>query len=147
MFVSSNLGWPGTSNWGRAWTHLGREYGDDVTETLPADVALVLEAVLGEEDPVHLALRQQVSHIRVRERCTCGCGTAYFDLDTEAVEPAPSGPGTVVAAEVQIFTEDGECPGEVLVFAQGGYLSWLEVCSWSDDIEVTLATAQRSLRP
>jgi hypothetical protein len=28
-----------------------------------------------------------------------------------------------------------------LVFAQGGYLSWLEVCSWSDDIEGTLASA------
>jgi hypothetical protein len=118
-----------------------------VTETLPADVALVLEAVLGEDDPVPVALRRQVPHIHVRERCTCGCGTAYFDLDTEAVEPAPSGPGIVVAAEAQIFTEDGECAGELLVFAQGGYLSWPEVCSWSDDIEVTLATAQRSLCP
>jgi hypothetical protein len=110
-------------------------------------VALVLEAVLGEDDPVPVALRRQVPHIHVRERCTCGCGTAYFDLDTEAVEPAPSGPGIVVAAEAQIFTEDGECAGELLVFAQGGYLSWPEVCSWSDDIEVTLATAQRSLCP
>jgi hypothetical protein len=49
-FVSSNLGQPGTtSRWGRIWTHLGRGYGDEVTETLPADVAFVLEAVLGEE--------------------------------------------------------------------------------------------------
>lgn len=129
------------------WTHLGAGYGDEVTETLPADVALVLEAVLRKDDPVHLALRRQVPHIRVQGRCTCGCGTAYFDLDTHAVEPAPSGPGTVVAAEVLIFTEDGECPGEVLVFAQGGYLSSLEVCTWSDGTEVTLATAVRSLRP
>ncbi|AJF63313.1 hypothetical protein [Streptomyces vietnamensis] len=35
--------------------------------------------------------------------------------------------------------------GEVLLFAQGGCLSW-EVCSWSDDIGVTPVTAQRSLR-
>ncbi|MEV7675328.1 hypothetical protein [Streptomyces sp. NPDC088752] len=117
-----------------------------MTETLPADVALVLEAVLGEDDPVHLALRRQVPHLRVQSRCTCGCGTAYFALDTHAVEPAPSGPGTVVAAEVLVLAEDGECPGKVLVFAQGGYLSWLEVCSWSDGAEVTLATAERSLR-
>ncbi|AZS84550.1 hypothetical protein ELQ87_09815 [Streptomyces griseoviridis] len=55
--------------------------------------------------------------------------------------------GAVVAAEAPILTEDGECPGEILVFAQGGYLAWLEVCSWSDDIEVTLGTAQRSLCP
>ncbi|WP_435972176.1 hypothetical protein [Streptomyces sp. Qhu_M48] len=115
--------------------------------TLSADVALVLEAVTGEDDPVHRALRLQVPYIRVRGRCTCGCGTAYFDLDTNAVRPAPSGPGTVVAAEAPILTEDGECPGEVLLFAQGGYLSWLEVCSWSDETEVTLATAERSLRP
>ncbi|WP_234343768.1 hypothetical protein [Streptomyces sp. WM6372] len=30
-----------------------------------------------------------------------------------------------MAAEVQLVTEAGECPGEVLVFAQGGYLSVL----------------------
>ncbi|MFE1909592.1 hypothetical protein ACFW96_39110 [Streptomyces gardneri] len=118
-----------------------------MTETLPADVAFALEAVLREDDPVHLALRRQVPHIHVQGRCTCGCGTTYFALDTHAVEPAPSGPGTVVAAEVAIFTEDGECPGEVLLFTQDGYLSWLEVCTWSDGTEVTLATAIRSLRP
>ncbi|MCZ0983592.1 hypothetical protein O1L60_43175 [Streptomyces diastatochromogenes] len=47
-----------------------------------------------------------------------------------------------MAAEAQLVTEVGERPGEVLVFTQGGYLSWLEVCSWSDDIEVTLAAAR-----
>jgi hypothetical protein len=52
-----------------------------------------------------------------------------------------------VAADVQLFTEIGECPGEVLVSAQGGYLSWLEVCSWSDDAEVSLASAWRRLQP
>ncbi|TQJ92630.1 hypothetical protein FBY22_3521 [Streptomyces sp. SLBN-31] len=34
-----------------------------------------------------------------------------------------------------------------LVFAQGGYLSWLEVCSWSDDIQVTRASACHWLQP
>jgi hypothetical protein len=52
----------------------------------------------------------------------------------------------VVAAVAQIYTENGNCPGELLLFAQAGYLSWLEVCSWSDDIEVNLALAQRTLR-
>lgn len=46
-----------------------------------------------------------------------------FDLDAQAVEPAPSDSGTGVAAEAQTFTEDGECPGEVLVFTQADYLS------------------------
>ncbi|MFG3013526.1 hypothetical protein ACGFZB_24265 [Streptomyces cinerochromogenes] len=51
-----------------------------------------------------------------------------------------------MAAEAQRVTEAGECPGEVLVFPQDGYLPWLEVCSWSDDIEVTLGTARHWLR-
>ncbi|MFC9931859.1 hypothetical protein [Streptomyces sp. NPDC127190] len=112
-----------------------------MTEHLPPDVAEVLDALLGDDDPVHLALRAQLPHLRVQGRCTCGCGTAYFDLDTVSVQPAPSGPGTVVAADAQIYTENCDCPGEVLVFAQAGYLSWLEVCSWSDDMEITLAMA------
>ncbi|MFE9024007.1 hypothetical protein ACFYNL_36375 [Streptomyces sp. NPDC007808] len=114
-----------------------------MTESLPSDVADVLEVVLNSDNPVHAALRRQVPHLSVRARCTCGCGTAYFELDTTEVEPAPTGPSTVVAAQAQLVNEAGECPGEVLVFTQGGYLSWLEVCSWSDDVEVTLA----SLRP
>ncbi|WRZ87822.1 hypothetical protein OHB54_01215 [Streptomyces sp. NBC_01007] len=110
-------------------------------ESLPADVAEVLAAVLDADNPFHVVLRRQVSHLSVRARCTCGCGTTYFQLDSSEVEPAPTNLGTVVAAEAQLVTEAGECPGEVLVFTQGGYLSWLEVCSWSDDIEVTLAAA------
>jgi hypothetical protein len=115
-------------------------------ESLPADVADVLAVVLNTDNPVHVALRRQVPHLTVRTRCTCGCGTAYFELDTSELEPAPTGPSTVVAAEAQLVTEAGECPGEVLVFTQDGYLSWLEVCSWSDDIEVTLAAARHWLQ-
>jgi hypothetical protein len=117
-----------------------------VTESLPAEVVEVLAAVLDTDDPVHGALRRQVPHLSVRGRCTCGCGTTSFALDTGKAEPAPTGPGTVVAAEALLVTETGECPGEVLLFTQGGYLSWLEVCSWSDDVEVTLAAARRWLR-
>ncbi|MEU9862527.1 hypothetical protein AB0D99_16810 [Streptomyces sp. NPDC047971] len=117
-----------------------------MTESLPADVADVLAVVLNSDGPIEVALRQQVPHLRVRERCTCGCGTAYFALDPGKVAPASSGPGTAVVAEARLVTEAGECPGEVLVFAQGGYLSWLEVCSWSDDTEVTLAAARQWLR-
>ncbi|MER6390641.1 hypothetical protein ABT236_19525 [Streptomyces sp. NPDC001523] len=118
-----------------------------MAESLPADVTDVLAAVLNTDSPVHAALRRQVPHLSVRARCTCGCGTAYFELDTAKVAPALADPGTVVAAEAQLVTEAGECPGEVLAFMEGGYLSWLEVCSWSDDIEVTLAAARHWLRP
>lgn len=118
-----------------------------MTESLPEDVADVLDLVLNKDEPVHLALRRQVPRLGVHSRCTCGCGTAYFELDTNEVEPAPTGAGTVVAVDVRLYTETGECPGEVLVFTQGGYLSWLEVCSWSDDVEVDLTAARRWLQP
>ncbi|MFJ9609416.1 hypothetical protein ACIRS1_24065 [Kitasatospora sp. NPDC101176] len=122
-------------------------YVGGMSASLPEDVADVLDLVLNPDEPVHVALRRQVPHLRVQSGCTCGCGTAYFELDADAVEPAPTDPGTVVAAGAQLVTETGECPGEVLVFAQGGYLSWLEVCSWSDDVEVNLAAARRWLQP
>ncbi|MFC8583020.1 hypothetical protein ACFUGD_00320 [Streptomyces sp. NPDC057217] len=118
-----------------------------MTGSLPDDVADVLDLVLKPDEPAHVALRRQISHLKVQSRCKCGCGTAYFELDTDEVEPAATGPGTVVAVDVQLFTEAGDCSGEVLVFAQGGYLSWLEVCSWSDDVEVNLAAARRWLQP
>ncbi|MEU9577203.1 hypothetical protein [Streptomyces chilikensis] len=122
----------------------GRDPGE--TASLPAEAADVLALLLDTDDPVHAALRGQVPHLGVGARCACGCGTVHFALDTGEVEPAPTGPGTVVAAEAQLVTEAGEYPGEVLLFARGGYLSWLEVCSWSDDIEVTLSAAADWLR-
>ncbi|MER5734918.1 hypothetical protein ABT117_04460 [Streptomyces sp. NPDC002262] len=115
-------------------------------ERLPADVSDVLALVLAGDDPVRVALRAQVPHLRVTGRCGCGCGTAYFGLDAGEVEPAPTRPGRGVAAEALLYTEDGECPGEVLVFTDDGCLSWLEVCSWSDEVEVDLAAARRWLR-
>ena len=115
-------------------------------ERLPADVSEMLALVLDQDDPVHAALRAQVPHLRVTGRCGCGCGTADLALDTRSVEPAPVGAGRFVAAEAVLTTETGECPGKVLVFTEDGYLSWLEVCSWSDDIEVDLAAARAWLR-
>ncbi|MFF8832785.1 hypothetical protein [Streptomyces sp. NPDC015131] len=114
---------------------------------LPDDVADVLGLVLDGDDPVRAALRGHVPYLRVTSRCTCGCGSAYFALDTGEVDRAPTGPGAVVAADALLYTEAGDCPGEVLVVARDGCLAWLEVCSWSDDIEVTLTAARRWLRP
>ncbi len=81
-----------------------------MSASLPADVSDVLAAVLNADGPMHAVLREQVPHLSVRERCTCGCGTACFELDTSKVEPAPTGPGTVVAAEAQLVTEGGGVP-------------------------------------
>lgn len=114
-------------------------------QPLPAEVAETLDAVLSANDPAHRALRDQIPHLGAQGRCECGCGTTYFDIDVSAATSAPTGPGTVVAASAQLVTEAGLYPGEVLVFAQNGYLSWLEVCSWTDDFKLTLTDAVRWL--
>ncbi|MEV7427904.1 MULTISPECIES: hypothetical protein [unclassified Streptomyces] len=59
------------------------------------------------------------------------------------VVPAATGPGTIVAADVQLLTETGECPGEDLVLAHGGYPKWLEARSSNDEIEVNPGAARR----
>lgn len=120
-------------------------YGAGMTLGLPSDVADALGFLLGTEDETHQALRQQVPYLRVAGRCTCGCGTTYFDLDADAVTAAPSPAGTVVAAEAQLYDAEEHCIGEVLAFARNGYLSWLEVCSMSDST-VTLTHALQMLR-
>ena len=79
-------------------------------------------------------------------RCACGCGSADFGLGAGAVAPAPALTGTRVVAETELFGAGGESVGEVLVFVEDGYLSRLEVCSWSDELR-TLTDAHRILCP
>ncbi|MFI0977752.1 hypothetical protein ACH4SP_12150 [Streptomyces sp. NPDC021093] len=51
-----------------------------------------------------------------------------------------------MVADMQLFGARGETVGEVLVFAEDGYLAWLEVCSGSEDT-FTLTDAHRILCP
>lgn len=102
-------------------------------EPLPEDVAATLSHLLQPHDPVHAALLTQIAHATVQSRCGCGCATVYFDLDVGVVAPGPVDPARhPIVAEAGIVAPDGQHVGEVLVFARDGYLSWLEVCSWSD---------------
>ncbi|MEU9044171.1 MULTISPECIES: hypothetical protein [unclassified Kitasatospora] len=95
---------------------------------LPDDIVRTLDGLLPEGHP----LRAQVPHLRVESRCRCGCSTALF----AGVE---DGARSEVVAEAAIGSD-----GEVLLFAEDGRLSWLEVCSWSDP-KLTLADAARYL--
>ncbi|MFJ3902271.1 hypothetical protein [Streptomyces sp. NPDC090025] len=116
---------------------------------MPDDVAEAFDVVLSEaDDPVHRALRAQLPYVRVYERCSCGCGSAYFEeIDPAVVAPAPVERGTRVAVDAQYYTEAGDLCGEILLFTRHGHLSWLEVCSYTDDrAEGTLAFALRALR-
>ncbi|MGM9462936.1 hypothetical protein [Streptomyces murinus] len=117
-----------------------------MTEAMPAELAHVLGAVLSTGEDPGLELSLQMRHLWVQTRCACGCGSADFSLDTAAVAPAPALTGTRVAAEMELFSAGGEIVGEVLVFVKDGYLSRLEVCSWSDELW-TLTDAHRILCP
>lgn len=110
-------------------------------------MAEALEALLDPADPVHAVLRAQAGRVRVGGRCGCGCGTADFEPveGADPAEPVPGEAGLRIAVQALLFTEGGECPGELLVFVRDGYLAWLEVAWWSDDT-VTLAEAARMLR-
>lgn len=106
---------------------------DHRAEPLPEDVVAILEHLLRPDDPVQAALLAHIPYATVKGRCGCGCATVYFDLDTKAVTPAPIDPARhPIVAEAGIVGPDGQPLGEVLVFTYDGYLSWLEVCSWSD---------------
>ncbi|MBV2152168.1 hypothetical protein [Kitasatospora sp. SUK 42] len=94
---------------------------------LPADVARTLDVLLPEGHP----LRAQLPYLRIESSCACGC-TAYF-----------TGADAVTGAEIVAEATIG-CDGEVLLFAEGGRLSWLEVCSWTDP-KLTLSDAARHL--
>ncbi|MFY4722700.1 hypothetical protein [Streptomyces sp. LaBMicrA B280] len=115
-----------------------------MTEALPADVAHVLDAILSMVNDPGFALSLQMRHLRVQTYCACGCGSADFSIDAAAVAPAPALTGTRVLAEMELFGAGGETVGEVLVFVTDGYLSRLEVCSWSDELR-TLPDAHRIL--
>ncbi|RRQ79134.1 hypothetical protein [Streptomyces griseofuscus] len=117
-----------------------------MTEALPADVAHVLDAILSMGNDPGFALFPQTRHLRVRTRCACGCGSADFTVDAGAVAPVLAITGTRVVAEMELFGADGQTVGEVLVFVTDGYLSRLEVCSWSDELR-TLPDAHRILCP
>lgn len=109
---------------------------------LPADLADVLAEVLNTNDPVDVALRRQS-----RTSASKGAAHAGAVPPTSNSTPArwslhPPAPALSWRPKRSSSPGPHECPGEVPVFTQGGYMSWLEVCSWSDDIEVTLKPAR-----
>ncbi|WP_405546510.1 hypothetical protein OG590_39250 (plasmid) [Streptomyces goshikiensis] len=119
-----------------------------MTRALPTDVAHVLDTALSMLVDPGLALHRQMRHLRLEKCCACGCGSTYFSLDADGVSPvpAPALTGTQVVADIELFGADGATVGEVLVFAEDGYLAWLEVCSWTEDT-FTLIDAHRILCP
>lgn len=103
----------------------GRGYGDNVTETLPADVAGVLEAVLGRDDPVHNALRWQVhsglSRVLELDKEDLGfpqsCEISVPDLIAELLQPVSARKRDTM---VETATKNRSSRPDVTVIGDGG---------------------------
>ncbi|MFF1481410.1 hypothetical protein ACFVYD_28315 [Streptomyces sp. NPDC058301] len=99
---------------------------------LPAEAITLLETLLASDTPLHHALRAQIPHLRVTGHCSCSCATIVLGLDETLAAPAPVTDNPVVA-EAEVLDSDGQEIGGVLVFAHGGYLSYLETYTWLDE--------------
>jgi hypothetical protein len=75
-------------------------------------------------------LLAQLPHTSVVRRCGCGCATVDLHVDRAAVAPATVGENPV--AEASFAVDDANVSGGVLLFAEDGYLSYLEVYSVQD---------------
>lgn len=99
---------------------------------LSEDVRRTLELLLAGDTEVDRAYRAQISQVRMKPGCTCGCLTVDLRVDQGTVAAGPVVERSPVIADGSIQSIDGEYIGEAMIFAFGGYLSTLEVCVWDD---------------
>ncbi|MFD9789527.1 hypothetical protein ACFWXK_01095 [Streptomyces sp. NPDC059070] len=100
-------------------------------DAVPAEAITLLEALLASDTPLHHALRAQIPHLQVMGRCSCSCATLDLGLDETLVAAAPV--TDTIVADTEVLDADGQEIGGVLVFAHGGYLSYLEIYTWLDE--------------
>ncbi len=98
--------------------------------TLSDAEAAVLDLVLSEDFEGVAELRDQAGTATVVGRCDCGCPSVDLAVGTEG--PRSPFAGTVLPAEGRIEPVGVEPPGEVLVFAMDGWLSYLEYVFYGD---------------
>lgn len=91
----------------------------------------LLDAMLAHDVPSAPALRAQAGSVLARSGCTCGCGT----LDLEVTDPdAPvAGLHGTFPIEGEVHDDDGTPVAGLLLFADEGRLSSLEIFSYADD--------------
>ncbi|WP_454084834.1 hypothetical protein [Georgenia sp. Marseille-Q6866] len=98
---------------------------------LPDVARALLDAMLAYDVPAAAPLRAQVGSVLTRPGCTCGCGTLELVVTDDA---APSAPlhGTF-PVEGEVHDDDGAPVAGLLLFAEEGRLSSLEIFSYADD--------------
>lgn len=98
---------------------------------LRAEERAVLDAMLAFDFEGSTQLRQQSPLVRVVGKCECGCATVHLSVDRSAAPasvPYRPIPVTAIAND-----EKGKPTGHVLVFADEGYLSALEIAWFTDE--------------
>ncbi len=90
----------------------------------------MLDLVLSEDFDGVGELREQARTVTVVGRCDCGCPSVELAVDAQA--PKSQYAGTVLPTEGRIEPVGIEPPGEVLLFAKDGRLSYLEYVFYGD---------------
>jgi hypothetical protein len=103
-----------------------------------------LDQLLSLDFPGASVLRLQRAHARVVGRCQCGCATVDLAVDVSSAPPAQGVPSPI-PAEAEVVGEGEQPGGGVIVFLEDGYLSGLEIYSYSEPIRAWPAAG--SLRP
>jgi hypothetical protein len=98
------------------------------------------------------ALLEQAKGVRAVGYCPCGCATVGLVVDPAC--PSAGKTYRPIPNEAGVLDADGENIGGVIVFADDGYLSGLEIFSYADPInpfppldELRLSSRQLGPRP
>ena len=98
---------------------------------LPGTARALLDALLAHDVPAAPALRAQAGSVLVRPGCTCGCGTLELVVTDDGAPRAPLHGTFPVEGEVR--DDDGTPVAGLILFAEEGRLSSLEIFSYEDD--------------
>jgi hypothetical protein len=77
------------------------------------------------------ALLEQAGSAIADSRCGCGCATIGFDIDPRA--PSAGRSYRPIPNQAEVFDDEGELSGGVIVFVADGYLSSLEIFYYGDE--------------
>ncbi|MEV4601815.1 hypothetical protein AB0K15_30985 [Amycolatopsis sp. NPDC049253] len=96
----------------------------DPPRPLTAKERAILDLVLSPDFAGAAELRHQSTSAVVVGRCACGCPSV--DLRTEDSAPIARPGSRLVPSELEVLPSGDEPPGQVILFTDGGRLSYLE---------------------
>ncbi len=98
--------------------------------SLTDDEQRVLERILEAVFQGVAALRKQLVGVQVVGRCDCGCPS--IDLEPASERARSDQVGRLAPVELEVIPAAGEPPGAVILFVDGGKLSYLEYVHYSE---------------